>query len=394
MPITLQSRRLRDALQKATQVGRVEDPVTIAGCSIVLQNLTPDDYVAISDELEEVAEARVPFFYQLAHVARSIVEINGEDLRDVAYIEDEVPAGSCVVTITTKSESAAQKLVEKLKADKIHAVIEPPPEDGQVRTVKVERHEWISNNVLSTWPKESLSVAWRKLTELLVVADAKAKEGVKFQSPDETAEEKLRRLLNDLQETWEELPTELADRLLSESGLLRKSSLEELEAVEERLSTMKAKPSEPVAPPPAPAPRPAPPPAAAVVEEETPQPRRPLNQQYTDIPQAIPREQVPVRTRAPVPEQLRQAAIQNTQRVNVSMLEEAARTAPQPTSRAQQIAAIEAMDPEQELLIQSRPAPEVVGEYRSEPPVDGRAFAALVEKPPVVGLNPKFRPRT
>lgn len=413
MAITLQARRLKDALQKAKQVGFVEDPVTIAGCSLVLRNLVPEDYVAISEEIEEVTEVRLPFAYQVSHVSRAIVDLNGEDLRDVAYIEDEVPAGSYVVTAVAKTEAAAQKIAAKLKEDlKVQATI-APPDDGQMRTVKVERHTWIAKNVLSTWSKESLSVAWRKLTELLVKADANAKEGIQFQTPDETSEERLRRLLHDIQEAWEDLPPELADRILSDSGLLRKSSLEELEAVEERMSSLakqapaQAEEDEEAPPPP---PRPTPRRQAAAPQRQPPQVeeedepiqthmahRQPLNQQYTDIPQPRPREEsAPTRPRVPVPDQIRQAALNNTVGVNNSMVEETARARP---SRSQEIAAMEAEALSYEPPPMARPTRQPLpedqpAELRKELPVDSNALRTIVERPPTVGINPKFRPRT
>ena len=72
---TLQATRILEALEKAKRVGRIEEAVTIDGCSLVLQNLTPDDYEAINDELEGLEDIEYLHAFQAGHVARSIVEL-------------------------------------------------------------------------------------------------------------------------------------------------------------------------------------------------------------------------------------------------------------------------------------------------------------------------------
>ncbi len=413
---TLKAKSLRDALQKARKVGRVEDAVEIAGCALVFQSLTTSDYEAIAAECAEFDDIAYYHAYQVSHVARAIVEIDGQDLRDVEYIEDEVPD------------------------------LEHP---GATVVRKIERHEWIKSNLIASWGREAVLVAWRKFAELLVKADKRAKDGVTFLVPDETSDDKLRRLLKDVRELEEEMPSELAAKILSDAGFQRKSSVAELESAAKRVNELASQEVQPevasappeVAPPPvqrvvvpAPVPQPVSTPeeapeeeprvwrshgfeeqAAAVAKVAQPLPtadprelmrnRTPLNQQAEPIPtpsnsqhQTAP---ISAQKRVAVPAAIRQAAAQNTQDLRVGAVGNtvaAVGEVPEPArpgSRAAQLAALEAqVDPgferfsEEPSAVEHRPA---VAELRSRGGLDPRAIAAITEKPPVAGVNKKFR---
>lgn len=425
---TRSANKIRESLKKAQNVGCIEEPVEIAGCSIVLRNLRPEEYPAILQDLEDVPEEEYVFAYQLENVSRSIVEVNGEDLRNVDFIEDEVPSGAYLLVCQLPSETAASTISKKLREEfKVKATIVPPHEEGDTSTrlVKIERHEWLRKNVLATWSKEALVVSWRKFSELLAKADEKAKEGVKFHIPDETDEQKVRRLLGEMIEASEDLPNEMLDRILGDVGLLRKANKEELDVAAERLAALRD--STQAAPPPAPEPAPAPP--APVAPPAPPQPapvdtaalmrnRQPLNQQYVAPPMPAQPQPVPAQVRAQVPDSIRKAAAFNTASVNPSMVDSTvgpvqaeaeatfARWArlgveeePAQGTRASKIAALESLDgldvgpPATSPFV--KPVSSAPGEVpvlsEKSAPVDSKGLMSIVEKPPVVGINPRFK---
>ena len=75
---TLQATKVLAALKKAKRVGRVEEGMTIDGCSLVLQNLSPEDYDAINQETADLEELEFIHAYQVAHLCRSLVEIGDQ----------------------------------------------------------------------------------------------------------------------------------------------------------------------------------------------------------------------------------------------------------------------------------------------------------------------------
>src|SRR5690349_14630212 len=107
---SFKAKKLNAALSKAKKVGRAELPVTIDGCPFVLQNLTPKDYEEIIAEIEGLEDAEYAHAYQVGHVCRSICEIDGIDLRDVKYVEDEVPAGVYLINALVKTADRAKEV--------------------------------------------------------------------------------------------------------------------------------------------------------------------------------------------------------------------------------------------------------------------------------------------
>lgn len=442
MPI-LQAKRIKDALEKAKNVGRVEEPLTVAGCELVLQNLQPQDFESILNDCEPYEDLEYANAYQANHIAHAIVELNGIDLRDVDYVEEEVPAGAFLVQIETPTEETAKAVVKKLREAELEAQV-VPPDGSEVRVVKMERYQWIRDFVLPSWSREAWLVTWRKLMELIATSDEKAKEGIEFRIPDETAEEKYRRLLSELHQTAEDLPDEMVDNLLAENDLLRKSSQQELDAMDERLRA--AAPAE--APQAAPQPvAPAQAPSAAQPVQEAPSApqappevvqqrmaqRQPMNQQATTVPTPPQDPAAAVRTaqkKAAVPDQIRQAAMQNSAHlgrgeaptlggdIHEPAIQGSTQPAPNPPpgatgiptrgSRAAQIAALESQvnpDLMQEGMPQGarpmapQPAQQVPPQASQDalPPqgggIDGKSLMTIVEKPPVAGVNKKYRPR-
>jgi hypothetical protein len=394
---TIQAKRLQEALQKAKKVGRVEDQITICGCNLVLQALGPDEYEAIIAEASDRDEVAYLHAFQLGHVSRAIVEIDGMDLRGVDSVEVEVPTNGHVVSAVVKSAESANKVAEILKKEGYQASVSPP-DGSEVRTIKIERHQWLKDEYLRTWGREAITVAWRKFAELLMTADAKAKEGVQFKIPDETPEDKLRRLLADVKEAEDDLPDDLVKRLLEDAGFLRKSTPEELAALEERArefareqaqkqaQNASTEPQEgPEALPPSPTP------ASQLQASEAPvdpqtlmRNRRPMNDQEVGAP--VPYQgAVPRRTPTPVSPQIRQQAVENSEPSVAS-------------TRAAKIAELESqVDPTLQSTIEearrqtqaSRDIPEL---SKPSDAMDGRSIKKITDQPPVVGINPRFRP--
>ncbi len=317
MASTLQAKRITDALEKAKRVGRIEQRVTIDDCSIYLQNLSPQDYQDIFQELEDVPENEYVYRYQLANLTRSVVEFNGVDLRGVQFVEEDVPTGAHIITGQTLSLDVAKQAIAKLKELNIAATL-LPPEEGTTKPIKKELHRWIGEALFPTWGKEAISVAFRKFADVLEEAEELSKKGVEFKTPDETSEEKLRRVLNDLQEPMDNLPDELIDRVLAEAGFMRTTTANEMRGVEERLSEV-AEATPPVEPEAEPVPvQPTSPQPPVPAQAQVPAPdlqelmagRQPLNQQYTDAPVQVPPIQtVSGQTRVGVPAQIRNAAV-------------------------------------------------------------------------------------
>jgi len=421
---TLKATRIKEALAKVQKVGRIEEAFTVSGCELVLQNLSPTDFEQALQAIEGLEDVAYAYAFQLEQVSRGLVEINGQDLRDVDFIEDEVPVGTYVLEVVLPNKALAESVAAKLREQKLTATI-TQQEGGGTKTVKLERHRWLQENILKGWGREALAVAWRKFTEVLVKADEEAKKGVTFLVPDETAEEKYRRLMNELRETEDELPDELINRVLDENGLMKKALRQELDAANERLTRLDQRVENPVqeaeappivTPPPSvpqgrgPVPQEAPPEAVQRAMEAMPR----LNEHNVNIPtppRSGDRPTVSATPRPQVPDQIRRAAFQNTQ----GMQRQAPQPQPQPQPQqgpgihtrrpgrageiAAEMAAMEALDPAmaaeatgatgQPAMVphQQQNVPELSGQEKG---VDPGQFKANLDRPPMAGINRKF----
>jgi hypothetical protein len=188
---TLQVSKLKAVLDRAKHAGHCEESATICGIPLVFSSLPPSAYTDIIQELEDVPEVEYPLAYQIEHVCRSLVEIDGVDLRGVDSIE--------------------------------------VPGDGA--PVLVERHQWIKDDVMSDWSREMVIVAFKKVMDALDAAEEKAKAGVSFRIQNESDEDKFHRLLAELRDIGAELPPDLRGSILKEHGLLEATSKAELEAL-------------------------------------------------------------------------------------------------------------------------------------------------------------------
>lgn len=328
---TVQESRILEALNKAKSVGVVEETVTVCGCDVTMRNLLPDEYEDIVEESKDKADASFLYTYQMGHICRAICEVGDIDLRGVDYVE---------------------------------TTVKDPKNPGNTKTVKLERHEWLRTKVLSTWGREALSVLYRKFVDVLSLAEEKSSEGVSFIVPDESEEDKYRRLLGEMKEIEEELPDDLIDHILESQGYRRKSA--DQKAGAERLDNMaKAAPEPEAVPEPEP--------------KAIPEPRI--------RPRPEPSPQDP----APAPEAVKPPGADPMEMIR--------RKTPAPKTRAAQIAELEAatanlkaqLDEPPDLPPKPQDADEVILE-KPQPQIDPQAAASILDQPPVVGINPRYKP--
>ena len=137
------ARSLRESLKKAQNVGIVEERVQLFDdCEVAVRNLRPDEYESIHAEIKELDGMPYLFGFQKGHVKRAIVELNGQDLRDVQFVEDE--------------EDDVKR-------------------PGQMKTIKLELADWLDKNILSTWGKEAIYIVYRKAAEIAKKAGLRIK---------------------------------------------------------------------------------------------------------------------------------------------------------------------------------------------------------------------------
>jgi hypothetical protein len=285
---TLSARNLRESLQKAKNVGIVEERFQLFNeCEVVVRNLRPDEYTEIDAECKDLEGIDYLYKFQEGHVKRAVIELNGQDLRDVQFVEDEE---------------------------------EDPKKPDQMRAIKLELADWLVKNVLKTWGKEAVYIAYRKCEDAVDRAEKKAKDGVVFITPEETDEDRFRRLAGEIKDLEANLPEKLIDNVLDDHGYMRKATADDIkrgmekadqiarEAAAKNGGNGPATPPAAAAPPAAPQAPPAPPAAAAQAPQApvpTPQSlmqgRQPMNQvAVDDVPQPVIVSPSPGR-QAPIP---------------------------------------------------------------------------------------------
>jgi hypothetical protein len=194
----IQAKKIADALKRAQRVGEVEEAVTIAGCSLVIRSLTNPEYVALTTALNGLEDIEYAVAFRIEHICRAICEINGESLREVDFVEVDVEN----------------------------------PKTAKVESQLLERHQFVKDYVLASWSREALDVAMRKFNDVVEKAEKAASDGIRFDTPDESAEEAYRRLLAETKELEGAVPFELATKIRDEFGYLLK---QEWAALNERL---------------------------------------------------------------------------------------------------------------------------------------------------------------
>ncbi len=386
---TLKSKKLQEALKKARNLGRAEEAVTVDECSLVLRSLTPKDYEDSGRETEELDGIEFYQAYQMSHVCRSIVEIEGVDLRDVDFIEEDVPSGQYLLNAAC-GKGKAEEAQKALAGLGITLTVVPPDASEGMRTTLVERHEWVRQRAAS-WSREAIGVLYRKFMDVVAEGDRRAREKVEFRTPDETDEDKFRRLLGELKELSAQIPQDLSKRIMEDAGYMAKATQAELDEVDRRareFAAEQAQLKEEEAQPPQAAPAPFTPPRVELQEEPlpSPPPAPPQQDLQHELMERL-RNRVPMnRTamQAPVPSSVAAGVPQQIQ----SAIAE--------SGRANQIAALEGnLDPN---LVAHEPQPyptqrEVPELSRNIPQVDGKGVKGIIDRPPSVGINPRFQRR-
>jgi len=329
MGSSISAKKLTLALEKAKNISIVEEEVAIGGSLIVVRSLRPSEYEDINKSLAGITdEVEYLNTWQRGQVSRAIVEVNGVSLRGVQFIEDE--------------ETDAK---------------------GNVQTVKLELHSYLLKNLISTWGKEAVYTVWRKVGDAISRAETETNASVRFLIPEETPEERFRRILGDLKEIEDEVPNALVDSILADVGLMRKSTAEEIKLAMERegeLAFAEIERQRKLAEATEVAARPEPAPPVAPVR------RVPLNQVAVVVP--------------PPP------VAQRTETVPASRV---------PT-KAEKYAALEADADQIGALGQGplgveMPTEVAILEGRQQG-INPSKAGEILERPPTVGLNPKFRP--
>ncbi len=367
----LQAKKITEALQQAQRVGEVEEGFTVAGCRIVLRNLPPEDFseiIAETDELEEGLGYITSF--KKGHICRSLIELNGESLREYDFVEVDIE--------------------------------EPDPVTKQPvkKAITLERHKFIYDYVLATWSREVIDVVYRKFLDVTRKSEIEAAEGVEFILPDETPDEKFRRLLVEVKDLEGQLPFELAKRVLEEIGYTTVTSKDEGERVNEVL----ARASEAQETPPE-ATQETPVQTAPEVAQPEPKTdlksllrdRKPLNQRAVSVPEPSP---APPPAQAEVYAPTEEAApihrVAPGQPIPVS---------PAALKRAQDIGNLEGFDPNEfqaEVPLGIQGGSRIVGTTVEGIPIPGevspnmtkeQGVLSVLNKPPAGPLNPRYRPQ-
>lgn len=366
----LQAKKIRGALKKAQNVGRSEESVTVDGCTIVLRSMPSSDYDAILKEVEDLDGSEYLHEYQNGYLCRAIAEIEGVDLRNVSFIEEEVPDGSYVINAAVSTEAKAKRAKEELSKLGIDLVVVPPDGSEGERTILLERHEWLRKQI-KTWSQEAVAIAWRKYADVVVAGEARAKDKIEFRTPDETPEDKFRRLLSEAKALETTLPEALLTSILAESGYYQKTSATELDQVNQRLKAI-----------------------AQTQEAPTPIENSPLtpSEEPTRF-MAVPPVAEPKKPSSSLTAEDLALKIRTRTPLNrVEPSEQGVTPRISPNSRAAQIAELEGLDLSDPSLVDYSAATTIqeVPEISKKAPIDGKSVR--IDAPPMVGLNPRFRP--
>jgi len=349
---TVSAKDLFASLERARNMGLVEEKFDLCGHALVVRNLRPNEIEAVLESCKGLEDLAYFNTYQREHVARGLCELDGFDLRAVDFIDDEEP---------------------------------DPKKPGQVKKVRVECHRWIADKFLTSWGPEVILIAYRKIGDCTAMADKQAKDGVTFIQPDETPEQKYRRILGELKEAEDDMPDQLLDRTLEEFGFARKSTLDELKAADERLNKIRdqeiaAEKAAQEAQDAAEKAAPAPPPPVVPNGRDLLANRRPMNREEAPPPEVS----TPLRPVQPPGTTV---------------------TRPEgPSSRAAELAAIEGDADSVGILAAGPASPKpaeafrmtdtaVLGHRANHDPEQQAAEARSIIDPPVQGgINPRFRP--
>ena len=176
----ISGKKIKQAMEKAFSLGIQEEAFTVGGVSIVLRNLTQPEWQDALAETRELEDEEIVDFIRFALLARSIIEIEEVSFRDVTSIEmdEEDPSGQPIV---------------------------------------LEKKDYVTN-LMRTWTGEVLQIVYAKFLEVTNIAEEVAKKNVTFRPSDDSPQEELRNLLIRAKEIQGELPFDLAEKILQDTG--------------------------------------------------------------------------------------------------------------------------------------------------------------------------------
>ena len=288
----------------------------------MLRSLRPDEYEAALAAIGEQEDLAYIQAYKTEHLSRSIIEINNESLREYDFVDVDIEETDHKTERTT------------------------------IKTATLERHQFIKEYVIATWSREAIDVAFRKFNDVVAKAERVAAQEVTFEIPEETAEEKYRRLITEAKEVEGTVPLELAAKVRDENGYLLKQEWTSVEAKLAQVESAKEPEPEPA---PVSVPEPEPTPVSAA-------PAPTLQASTAAILRQPVRELVP---RVEVPESPIDPAL---------------------LRRASEIQALEGLGP----VVDTGATPQT--ELESRPQMrDPEEAKKILDRPPTGGLNPRFR---
>lgn len=300
----LQARSIEKSMAKAFNLGISEDSFEVLGVQITIRNLTAPEWQRALDSAQSSEDDVGVQDMRLQLLSRSVVELDGVSFRGVSSIElDEL--------------------------------------DGKGNPKVIEKEDYLIEHVFSTWPSEVQSIVNDKFFDLSREVEARAKLGVVFHTPQETPEEKFRALLIEAKDLQSQIPFDLSEKILKDTGF-KEVKLQPSE-FEEELGV----------PDPQPAPAQVPPPVD--------QPNQDLSSRVPFTKQAS----FVVPDLAPVAPQ--QAPLPQTLPANLPPL-------PEMTPKQKELAALEVVDQ---------------NEVLKQPPV---VYEDALTNAPRGGINPRFRP--
>lgn len=212
----LQARAIEKTMAKAFNLGISEDSFEVLGMAVTIQNLSEEEWqkaLETTSDMEDMEVSLQTIRHQF--IARAIVEIDGVSFRGVSSVElDEV--------------------------------------DESNEPIVLEKVEYLITQVFKTWPAEVHEVINAKFLDHTRLIENKAKNGIVFNTPQETPEDKFRSLLLEAKELQGQIPFDLSEKILLDTGFkeakLQKSEVEET-IREVRLSEVEAPSPAPVVEP-------------------------------------------------------------------------------------------------------------------------------------------------
>jgi len=177
----ISGKKIQQAMAKAFDLGIEEEPLNINGIVMVVQNLPQPEWQAAVLETQELEDDdAIIDQVRFSLLSRSIIELEGVSFRGVTSIETE-------------------------------------DEDDKGQPIVLEKKDYL-DQILKTWTGEVLQIVYGKFLEVTRVAEEKAKKNVVFRPSDDSPQEEMRNLLIRAKEIQGELPFELAEKILQDTG--------------------------------------------------------------------------------------------------------------------------------------------------------------------------------